>query len=144
MPPDLIFCSQALDLPDPDVRGVSAGKLDISTTLSDSQQLAESGMLRQPNAGVEKRAFRLAGRDPRWVPTPARQSCCRRVLLARVTPAHGWLRIPLSACGPAESDKVVLVVSRYFRRSALVRLNAPHARSCQASAVRGRVSDRPE
>ena len=25
-------------------------------------------MLRQPHAGVEKRAFRLAGGDPRWVP----------------------------------------------------------------------------
>ena len=28
-------------------------------------------MLRQPNAGAEKRAFRLAGGDPRWVPCAA-------------------------------------------------------------------------
>ena len=47
------------------------------------------------NAGGEKRAFRLAARDPRWVPNPARPSRCRRVLLDRVPPAHAALREPL-------------------------------------------------
>ena len=46
-------------------------------------------------AGGEKRAFRLAARDPRWVPNPARPSRCRRVLLDRVPPAHAGLREPL-------------------------------------------------
>ena len=46
-------------------------------------------------AGGEKRAFRLAVRDPRWVPNPARPSRCRRVLLDRVPPAHAGLREPL-------------------------------------------------
>jgi hypothetical protein len=39
-------------------------------------------------AGVEKRAFRIARRDPRRVPNPPRSSGCRRVLPDRVTPAH--------------------------------------------------------
>ena len=47
------------------------------------------------NAGGEKRAFRIAARDPRWVPNPARPSRCRRVLLDRVPPAHADLREPL-------------------------------------------------
>ena len=47
------------------------------------------------NAGGEKRAFRPAARDPRWVPNPARPSRCRRVLLDRVPPAHAGLREPL-------------------------------------------------
>ena len=47
------------------------------------------------NAGGEKRAFRPAARDPRWVPNPARPSRCRRVLLDRVPPAHAGLCEPL-------------------------------------------------
>ena len=47
------------------------------------------------NADGEKRAFRPAARDPRWVPNPARPSRCRRVLRDRVPPAHAGLREPL-------------------------------------------------
>jgi hypothetical protein len=39
--------------------------------VSDSESLAERGMLRQPHAVVEKRAFRPAGRDPRLGPQPS-------------------------------------------------------------------------
>ena len=45
-------------------------------------------------ADEEKRAFRPAARDPRWVPNPARPSRCRRVLRDRVPPAHAGLREP--------------------------------------------------
>jgi hypothetical protein len=41
---------------------------------------AESGMLRPPNAGVEKRAFHIAGRDPRRSAT-----CAAVTLQARFT-----------------------------------------------------------
>ena len=47
------------------------------------------------NAVGEKRAFRPAARDPRWVPNPARPSRCRRVLRDRVPPAHADRREPL-------------------------------------------------
>ena len=47
------------------------------------------------NAVGEKRAFRPAARDPRWVPNPARPSRCRRVFLDRVPPAHADRREPL-------------------------------------------------
>ena len=46
---------------------------------------AEHGPLQHANAGVEKRALRIAGRGPRWVPNPARQSRFRRALLLRVS-----------------------------------------------------------
>ena len=76
---------------------------------ADSLRLAESGMLRQPNARVEKRAFRLAAGDPRWVPVPtaavtlqARFTCSRHPLT--VGSAYH------SPLAPAESDKVVLVI----------------------------------
>ena len=42
------------------------------------------------NAGVEKRAFRIAVCDPRWVPNPARQSRFRRVLR---DPCHARSRL---------------------------------------------------
>jgi hypothetical protein len=58
---------------------------------------------------VEKRALRTSGRDPRWVPNPARQSRCARVLLA--VGCHARSRLPartLFRRQRLESDKVVL------------------------------------
>ena len=63
------------------------------------------------NAGGEKRAFRLVVRDPRWVPNPARPSRCRRVLLARVPPAHADRREPL----PVLSGRSVITRRRMIR-----------------------------
>jgi len=53
---------------------------------------AKHGPLQQANAGVEKRALRIAGRGPRWVPNPARQSRSARVLLAAAY--HARSRLP--------------------------------------------------
>ena len=50
------------------------------TTLSDSQQLAKRGMLRDPHAGVEKRAFLIPLCDPRRSVT-----CAAVALQARFT-----------------------------------------------------------
>jgi hypothetical protein len=58
-------------------------------------------------AGVEKRAFRLAGRDPRRVPDPPRSSGCRRVLPDRVTPAHAGLREQLPGFSRAQPNGFV-------------------------------------
>src|SRR5262245_51683880 len=80
---------------------------------------AEHGPRRQANAGVEKRVLRTAGRDPRWVPNPARQSRCKRGSpTTEITPAHACRRGPCSADDRTESDKVVLMALG-ARRSAL-------------------------
>ena len=79
----------------PSRRGASTAaesRLDHATDHEIARPAVRAGAA---NAGGEKRAFRLAVRDPRWVPNPARPSRCRRVLLDRVPPAHADLREPL-------------------------------------------------
>ena len=72
----------------------------------DSERPAKHRPLRQANGGVEKRALRSAGRDPRWVPNPARQSRCAPVLPA--AGCHARSRLPARTAfrrqGPSYSE----------------------------------------
>ena len=71
----------------------SASSVDVCSQISEIARAAvRAGAA---DADGEKRAFRQAVRDPRWVPNPARPSRCRRVLLDRVPPAHAGRREPL-------------------------------------------------